>query len=146
VWGNHEGENAEHKVNSAVLFVYLWVLVSIAALIYIGNSTGNESSRLQAMRWALVGFANVCLTTMVLVVGLGAIEVEEHELEEDGFYGQTSVLLFLTCLFGLVQSIVFFGWIGKRLEAQRSLPEKSDGYVHVNYIRSPSHGFMGMGL
>jgi magnesium-transporting ATPase (P-type) len=129
-----------------VLFVYVWLLVCIAALIYLGNSTGNESSKLEGMRWALVGFANVCLTTMVLLVGLEAIEVEERELEEDGFYGQTSVLLFLTCLFALVQSIVFIGWTGKRLATQQALPEKSDDYVHVNYDRSPSYGFMGVGV
>jgi magnesium-transporting ATPase (P-type) len=148
IWGeNREEQDPEQAGNGAVLFVYVWLLVSIAALIYVGNSTGNESNKLEGMRWALVGFANVCLTTMVLLVGLEAIEVEGRELEEDGFYGQTSVLLFLTCVFGLIQSVVFIGWTGKRLAAQQQvLPEKSEGYVNVNYERSPSHGFMGVGV
>lgn len=147
VWGEQrEGQDPEQEGKGAVLFVYVWLLVSIAVLIYLGNSTANSTNKLEGLRWALVGFANVCLVTMVLLVGLEAIEVEARELEEDGFYGQTPVLLFLTCFFALVQSIVFIGWTGKRLAAQQAPPEKSEGFVKVDYERSPSSGFMGFGV
>jgi hypothetical protein len=53
-------------------------------------------------------------------------------------------LLFLTCFLGLVQSIVFIAWIGKRLAAQQAVPDKSEDYINVNYDRSPSYGFMGI--
>jgi hypothetical protein len=65
-------------------------------------------------------------------------------LEEDGFYGQTAVLLFLTCFFGLVQAIVFVSWTTKRLAAaQLENSNKSEGFVNVDYARSPSSGYMG---
>ncbi|KAG7368490.1 hypothetical protein IV203_031233 [Nitzschia inconspicua] len=143
VWGEErEGRDPEDAGKGSVLFVYVWLLVSMAALIYLGNTHANNIGKLEGLRWALFGFANMCLVTMVLLVGLEAIEVEGRELEEDGFYGQTPVLLFLTCFFGITQSIVFIGWTAKRLSAQQAPSDKTEGFVSINYERSPSSGFL----
>lgn len=76
-----------------------------------------SSRNFDALKYALFGFANVCFLVMVLVAGLDAIAVEGREIEETGWYGQTSVLLFLTCLFGLAKSLVFAGWMHKKSTA-----------------------------
>ena len=118
----------------------------MAVMIYLANRTGMQVTKLEGLRWALLGFANYCFVTMVLLVGLeGGIETEGRELEEDGFYGQTSVLLFLTCFFGLIQAIVFVSWTSKRLAAakQETGGTKQEGFVNVDYERSPSSGYMG---
>lgn len=87
----------------------------------VGNTTQMDIAKLGAFRLALFGFVNYCFVAIVLLVGLeGAIETEGREMEENGFYGQRSVLLFLTCLFALVQSSVFISWINKRLKVLRS--------------------------
>lgn len=155
IWGQEqEGQDPEDVGKGSILFVYVWMLVSIAVVIYLGNTVYAKNNnganaavgKLEGLRWALVGFANVCLITMVLLVGLEAIEIEGRELEEDGFYGQTPVLLFLTCFFGLIQSIVFIGWTAKRLSARQAPSEKTEGFVNVNYENSPSSGFLGIGV
>mmetsp|Transcript_6751 Transcript_6751/g.12310 ORF Transcript_6751/g.12310 Transcript_6751/m.12310 type:complete len:100 (+) Transcript_6751:276-575(+) len=93
------------------------------------------TNKLEGLRWACIGFANYCLVIMVLLVGLEAVEVEGRALEEDGFYGQTAVLLMLTCFFGVIQSIIFISWTGKRIANNTAAAtEKSDGYVNVGYV------------
>jgi hypothetical protein len=102
-------------------------------LVYMANTTNMAAAKLNAFRWALFGFLNYCLVTMILLASLeGGIEVEGRELEEDGWYGQTSVLVFLTCLFGLIQSIVFIAWSGKRIGTKEDLnSQEVEGYVDV---------------
>jgi hypothetical protein len=118
-----------------MLFVYIWTIVALAGLIYLGNTTGMLVNKLEAFRWALLGFANSCFVTMVLIGGLHVIQSEGPELEEDGWYGQIAVLLLLTTFFGLVQSVVFISWSGKRIKKMNTAvaEEKSDGYVNVVY-------------
>jgi hypothetical protein len=137
IWGQDEaeGRDPEDEGKGTVLFVYVWTLVAIAGLLYLGNTTGMATNKLEGLRWACVGFANYCFIVMVLVVGLEAISVEERDLEEDGFYGQTAVVLMLTCLFGLIQSIIYVSWTGKRI-AHNAAAENSDGYVNVQYEKS----------
>jgi hypothetical protein len=116
-----------------MIFIYIWTLLLIAGLIYLANTTNMETPKLTKLRWALMGFVNYCLVTMILLSSLeGGIQVEGRELEEDGWYGQTSVLVFLTCLFGLVQSIAFIAWTGKRIGNKEEIKSDDlDGYVDV---------------
>ena len=118
-----------------MLFVYVWTLVCLGGLIYLGNTTGMLTNKLESFRWALVGFANYCLVTVILIAGLDAIESEGPQLEEDGWYGQVSVMLLLTCFCGLVHSVVFVSWTTKRIKKMEAAlhAEKSDGYVNVEY-------------
>lgn len=140
IWGDQE-QQEEDEGKGAVLFVYVWTLVAFAGLIYLGNTTGMLTNKLEGFRWALVGFANYCLVTMVLIAGLGAIESEGRELEEDGWYGQVAVLLLLTCFFGLVQSVLFVSWTSKRIKKMQAAvhAEKTDDYVNVDYETNAVH-------
>jgi len=124
--------------------VYIWTLVIFAGLAYLGNTTGMSVSKLESMRWILIGFANYCFVIIVLLIALEGVESEGREMEETGFYGQTAVLLLLTCIFAMVQTIVFVSWTTKRLkhlkameESSSSNSEKSDEYVAVEYDNSP---------
>ena len=123
--------------------------MSIAGLVYVGNTTGMAVNNLQGLRWALLGFANYCFVIIVLLIGLeGGIETEGREMEEDGFYGQTCVLLLLTCIFALVQSIVFVSWTTKRLKRLRAeaMTAKSDEYVNVEFENDSPSGPPGYKL
>ena len=139
IWGEREGRDPDEEGSGAVLFLYLYTLVFFAGMVYVVNTTAMTTSKLQALRLILLGFANYCFVAIVLLVGLeNAIETEGREVEETGFYGQRSVLLFITCLFALVQSIVFVSWTTKRLKrlSAEALTEKTDDYVNVDFDAS----------
>ena len=54
---------------------------------------------------------------MVLIGGLDAVKSEGREIEETGWYGQTSVLLFLTCLFGMIKCLSLQFWLAQRAKS-----------------------------
>lgn len=138
IWGEREGEGEgrEEEGSGSVLFIYLWTMMFFAGLFYLGNTTGMTISNLQGFRWALLGFANYCFVTIVLLVGLeNAIETDGREIEETGFYGQRSVLLLVTCFFAMVQSIAYFYWTTKRLALTRAneLIEQPSEYLNADF-------------
>ena len=97
----------------ALIFIYIWTILSLLALGVLGNRCvmqGNYSP----FRWTMWSFTNFAFVVMVLVSGLGAIHNEGREIEETGWYGQLSVLVFLTCLFGLVKCFVFQIWLYRK--------------------------------
>lgn len=133
IWGEREGGDREEEGSGAILFVYLWTLLLFAGLIVVGNTTQMQVGKLGAFRLALFGFVNYCFVAIVLLIGLeGAIETEGREMEENGFYGQRSVLLLITCLFALVQSSVFISWTNKRLKILRSTAKQPNEYVDAD--------------
>jgi hypothetical protein len=115
-----DDREGEDEGSGTIVFVYVWTIVSLIALAICGNrliANGNE----RALFWALCGFANYAFIVCALVGGLEAIQVEGREIEETGWYGQSSVLLFLTCIFGIIKSVVFAFWINRRsVEASKS--------------------------
>lgn len=115
-----DDREGEDEGSGTIVFVYVWTIVSLIALAICGNrmiANGNE----RALFWTLCGFANYAFVVCVLVGGLEAIQVEGREIEETGWYGQSSVLLFLTCIFGIINSLVFAFWINRRaVEATKS--------------------------
>lgn len=147
IWGEREGRDPEEEGQGAVLFVYLWTIMLFATLFYVGNSTRMAVSSLQTLRWILFGFANYCFVTIILLIGIeGAVETEGREIEETGFYGQRSVLLMVTCIFGFAQSLVFLSWTTKRIKhiaADKLVGENSDEYVNVEFTgqQSPTPGY-----
>ena len=129
--------------------MYLYVLVLLAGIVYMGNTytSRTDITKLNTMKWALIGFANFLFAVMVMMIGLEGIEVDGREMERDGFYGQTAVLLLITCFCALVQSIVFIVWTSKRIGnvesigGQESLTNGSvkqvdSDYVSVEYDKS----------
>ena len=132
LWGDQEEPDEEG--NGTIVFVYLWTLVLIFALTVYGNrlmSAGN----LEALRFALLGFANYAFICCVLLGGLDAVKTEGREIEETGWYGQTSVLLLLTCLFMLVSSIIFSFRLRSRIKAAREDVKQQSFLPH----NSPQH-------
>lgn len=117
-----DDRDPEAEGNGTLLFVYLWTLGLLVLLAVVGNSMVNRG-HYDALRMALLGFANFAFIVMILVGGLGAIETEGREIEATGWYGQTSVLLFLTCLFGLVKSLVF-AFVLQRKSKEASADDK----------------------
>jgi hypothetical protein len=102
--------------------------------LYGNHLLAQGSTPLVQLQWALIGFGNTCFLVCLLTAGLDAIQVEGREIEETGFYGQTAVLVFLTCLFGIVYSVLFSFWVRRRIklagleEKQVQEEDKIHGY------------------
>ena len=119
-----------------MLFAYLWTLLFFAGMAYLVNTTRKTIEPVEGLRLALFGFANYCFVVIILLVGVeGAIETEGREIEEDGFYGQRSVLLLVTVFFAMVQTIAFVFWTTKRIKNLRAsaLIETQSEYVNVDF-------------
>lgn len=124
IWGGEEREPEEEGRSAAVTFIYLWMLILFSGLVYMGNNTNMSLTKLELLRYLLFGFANLCFVLIVLLIGLEGIEVDAREMERDGFYGQTAVLLWITSVFGMIQSIIFISWTTKRINVLKSLQEE----------------------
>lgn len=139
IWGEQEPHAEDDGGDGTMIFVYIWTLIALGGMIYLGNTTGMAIDKLQTFRLALFAFANSCFITMVLIGGLHVIESEGPDVEEDGWYGQVAVLLLLTTAFGLAQSLLFISWTGKRIKKMNAavIEEKTDGYVNVEHETPP---------
>lgn len=137
IWGEREGqERRDEDESGAVLFAYLWTLLFFVGLAYLTNTTRKAIGPVESLRLALFGFANYCFVIIILLVGIeDAIETEGREIEEDGFYGQRSVLLLVTVFFALVQCVAFAFWTTKRLKNLKAaaLIETQSEYVNVDF-------------
>lgn len=111
LWTDERRE--EEEGYGTLVFVYLWTVISLVLLGVFGNRLVNDGN-FQSLRWMLFSFMNYAFIVMVLIGGLDAVNNEGRQIEETGWYGQTSVLLFLTCLFGMFKCVIFQFWLGRR--------------------------------
>ena len=97
--------------------MYIYIVLMFLAVVIYGNTTMAQSSVPPSkLQFLMLGFANLCFLVCVLLGGLDGVKTEGREIEETGFYGQKSVLLFLTCVFGMFYSIISMIWIGNRIK------------------------------
>jgi len=114
------------RPSPALVFTYVWQTLLFASILYFGYRTVHNRSDLYRVVLALALFANISFIVMILLGGLeGGVQTEERELEEQGFYSQFAVMLFLSNLFFLVFSavygIIFF------------LNARKDGVTKIDY-------------
>jgi CDP-diglyceride synthetase len=121
----------EEEGQGTLTFVYVWTLILTAGMTIYGNRMMAQGN-LETLRFTLLSFANYAFICCVLVGGLGVIEIEGREIEETGWYGQTSVLFFLTCALGLLSSLIFATWLRKRIKDQAVMEDNNQ------------HGFVSM--
>lgn len=133
-WGNDRRVEEEGS-RGVLVFIYIWTILSLLALGVFGNRfvvQGNYSP----LRGIMSSFINYAFIVMVLVSGLGAIQNEGREIEETGWYGQLSVLVFLTCLFGLVKCLVFHVWLYRKSRLSKDVIEKPPQEEHMQQHKS----------
>lgn len=107
------------------MFVYLWTIVSLIALAVVGTRLV-QKGHYDGLRFMFFAFINYSFIVMVMLGGLDAIQTEGREIEETGWYGQISVLLFLTCLFGMLKSLIFQFWLHRKSKQARSAQQGSE--------------------
>ena len=123
-----QGNDEDRSPDGVLIFVYLWTTSLFILMVLYGNRMLAQKPIPSKLQWALLGFGNVSFIVCLLIGNLQVIKVDGRELEQTGWYGQTSVLLFLTCLFGTAYSILFSLWIRKRLKAQAKVENQIPAY------------------
>jgi len=118
-------DREEQGYHPALTFTYVWSLLLFCGILYFGYREVRNGSDLYRVAATLAVYANLCLATMVLVGGLeGGVQTEGRELEEQGFYAQFAVMMFLTNLFCMIFSMAFA--VVFYLRARRSGTTKID--------------------
>lgn len=109
----------EDRSNPALLFAYLWSIVIYVFILHYGYNAMLDKREHVAIT-ALAVFANLCFILMVLLQGMdGVVESEGPQLEENGFYGQIGVLMFLTYSCWMIFSLTFL-WMIRRQKSKEN--------------------------
>eukprot|EP00428_Durinskia_dybowskii_P020606 CAMPEP_0170206086 /NCGR_PEP_ID=MMETSP0116_2-20130129/2593_1 /TAXON_ID=400756 /ORGANISM="Durinskia baltica, Strain CSIRO CS-38" /LENGTH=194 /DNA_ID=CAMNT_0010456489 /DNA_START=113 /DNA_END=697 /DNA_ORIENTATION=+ len=127
-WGN-DRRMEEEGGRGVLTFIYVWTILLLFALGYFGNRFVMEGNY-NPLHWIIWSFTNYAFIVMVLVSGLGAIHNEGREIEETGWYGQLSVLIFLTCMFGIVQSLFFQIWLYRKSRTGKVIESRQEEHLH----------------
>jgi hypothetical protein len=119
--------------NPALVFVYVWSLSLFLVILYFGHRELRNGSDLFRVVACLVVFANMAFLSLFLIGGLGGVETGGRELEEQGFYSQFSVMMFLTNLCWMIFTFAFAMYF--TLQARRSgvtkvFFEQADYQIH----------------
>lgn len=135
-FGGQQRRDREQEGHGTLIFVYIYLLLLYVGLILYGNYVFRRSTNFAGLQGALFIFTQMVFLLMILLAGLPeVIRVEGPELEETGWYGQFAVCLFLTCLFWLIQGIVFTTLMRKRVNR---LSDTSSNYTRSTGGLKPS--------
>lgn len=126
-------ENIEQELHQQVLIIFLYLYsFTVAIILSVSVNRNFNLGKLKAVRWSLVGFINYSFLCAVVVGGIpDLIRDGGAELEETGWYGQTSVLLLLTCVCQMLSSSIFVCAIGKMISKQREDLENETKTEHT---------------
>jgi len=129
VWGDEEARRRREEMGlppRALLFIYIWSLALFSLLVYYGVRMQHEKQSLKPLIVALFFWANLALVSLFYLAGLeGGIEIEGPEIEEDGFYGQFAVMMFITYFLWLLFSVAF-GVLFYRQDKRDTVEEPND--------------------
>lgn len=107
LWSEEERDRDE-DTNGALIFVYVWSLLVFGGIVAFGISSHRRNADMNAVVAALVVFMQFSFLSLFFLGGMeGGVQSEGRELEDNGFYGQFPVLMFVTSLFWTVFSLVF---------------------------------------
>lgn len=119
--------------NPALVFVYVWSLSLFLAILYFGHRELSNGSDLYRVVACLAVFANMAFLTLFLIGGLEGVETGGRELEEQGFYSQFSVMMFLTnlCWMIFTSSFALFFTVQARRSGVTKIDfEETDYQMH----------------
>lgn len=126
--------------NPALVFVYVWSLVLFCAILYFGHRELRNGSDLYRVVACLAVFANFSFLTMFLIGGLQGVETEGRELEEQGFYAQFSVMMFLSNFYWTLFAAsfaLFFTVQARRSGVTKFEFEHGDYQIHEEVQHQP---------
>lgn len=96
----------EGETSSAMVFVYIWQIIMFITILVYGYIVIKQNRVVTGVTVALVVFANMCFLCMWMLAD-GSIVTDGEYVQRTGFYGQFSVLMFITNAWYIVFGIVF---------------------------------------
>lgn len=113
-WLWAEGNQRRQGFNPTLILIYFWSLLLFGGILYYGYFIIDRN--ISSLIAALLVYANLCVLSMLFLGGLqGGVQVDGPQIQEDGFYGQMGVLLWITNFFGFVFSVVFAYLLRRRM-------------------------------
>ena len=104
----HDDARREEETNPTMVFTYVWSIILFSGLIFYGYRAYSRGSDLSGVVASLVVFANFSFLSMMFLGGLeGGVQADGPEIEEDGFYGQLGVLMYMTSFLWTIFAVVF---------------------------------------
>jgi hypothetical protein len=119
--------------NPSLVFVYVWSLSLFLAILYFGHRELKNGSDLYRVVACLAVFANLAFLSLFLIGGLDGIQTNGRELEEQGFYAQFPVLMFITNVCWMAFTLafaIFFTVQARRSGVTKIVFEQSDYQMH----------------
>ena len=134
-WSEDERRrDPEDAANPTLVVIYLWTLVLLASVVYYGARTVRDFRDLVGLMVAFAMLANFSMVSMLFLGSLeGGVMDDGRVIEEQGFYGQFGVLLFLTNFFVAVFAVTWF------VLTRRMIQDQATTKVNVgpeDYMRS----------
>jgi hypothetical protein len=110
LWSEDERRrDPEDAANPTLVVIYLWTLIMMIGLCYYAYKTVTEYRDLVGLSVSFLMLTNFAIVSMLYLGGLeGGVQDDGRVIEEQGFYGQFGVLLFLTNFFAAVYGATWF--------------------------------------
>lgn len=116
-------------------FVYIWQILTFLVILTYGFLVLKQDRPITGLTIALVVYANMCFMSMWWLAD-GSIITDTDYVQKTGFYGQFSVLMFMTnaayVLFGLVHTGLLVWW-GYTLQEQAKYEGKEPLDTHPTF-------------
>jgi len=120
----------------SLMFVYIWQILMFAAIGYYGLKVINQNRNPTGLIIALLVWSNYAFLSMWLMAD-GSIVTDGQVVKRTGFYGQMSVLIFMSNFWYFIHGLgfVLFFWLRSKLaedeEEEKEAKTIEDSYVTV---------------
>eukprot|EP00522_Entomoneis_paludosa_P005753 CAMPEP_0172456044 /NCGR_PEP_ID=MMETSP1065-20121228/13858_1 /TAXON_ID=265537 /ORGANISM="Amphiprora paludosa, Strain CCMP125" /LENGTH=247 /DNA_ID=CAMNT_0013208661 /DNA_START=64 /DNA_END=807 /DNA_ORIENTATION=+ len=121
-WMWSEDERREDgAVSPTVIVIYVWHLIMLWAITLYGRRSVVGGGSLYGVSATCLMFANYSFISMLFLGGLeGAIFDDARILDENGWYGQFGVLLYMTMFTSVIFGICYF-FAFRRLASEKEI-------------------------
>ncbi|VEU43978.1 unnamed protein product [Pseudo-nitzschia multistriata] len=133
----------EGRTPGSLVFVYLWQMLVFSGILGYGVVVLNQKRPLSGLVVALGVFANMSFLSMWWLAD-GSIATESDYVQKVGFYGQFSVLMFMTNAWYVLFGVVFlavFACVARRdtlREEKKAAGEQEEGAEEASRYQAPA--------
>mmetsp|Transcript_3939 Transcript_3939/g.7849 ORF Transcript_3939/g.7849 Transcript_3939/m.7849 type:complete len:250 (+) Transcript_3939:33-782(+) len=110
MWSEDERRrDPEDQTNPTLIVIYIWTVLMLLFILFYAYKTVKEYRDMVGLSVSFLMLANFSFVSMLYLGSLeGAIEDDGRVIEEQGFYGQFGVLLYLTNVFATIFGVAWF--------------------------------------
>lgn len=141
-WSEDERRrDAEEMANPTLVVIYLWTVLLLLGILFYAYKTVKEMREMLGLAVSMLMLGNLSLISMLYLGSLeGGVQDDGRVIEEQGFYGQFGVLLYLTNLLATIFGVVWFFMIRSMVNDQHTtkVDVAPSDYMKADDYTSPS--------